>query len=49
LGGVWEWSSVKKEMHRAVRDYFLSRREDGGFDEREESAVFCQGRKESTE
>ena len=28
-GGYWEWSTPKERMHRAVRDYFLSRREDG--------------------
>jgi len=27
--GAWEWNSDKPELHRAVRDYFLSRREDG--------------------
>lgn len=27
--GCWEWSTPKEGMHRAVRDYFLSRREDG--------------------
>jgi hypothetical protein len=28
-GGLWRWSSEKGEMHRYVRDYFASRREDG--------------------
>jgi hypothetical protein len=27
--GCWRWSSDKPEMHRYVRDYFASRREDG--------------------
>jgi len=27
-GGCWEWSSDKRLMHKAVRDYFFLRRED---------------------
>jgi hypothetical protein len=27
--GVWRWNTEKHEMHDYVRDYFLSRREDG--------------------
>ena len=27
--GVWQWNSDKREMHAYLRDYFVSRREDG--------------------
>lgn len=29
VGGAWRWNSDKPQLHRFVRDYFLSRREDG--------------------
>jgi hypothetical protein len=28
-GGSWRWSSLKREMHAAVRGYFAQRLEDG--------------------
>jgi hypothetical protein len=28
-GGCWEWSSDKPDLHRRVKEYFASRREDG--------------------
>ncbi len=27
--GCWEWSSDKPELHRRVKQYFASRKEDG--------------------
>lgn len=31
--GCWKWNSPKSGMHRAIRDYFGSRREDGELEE----------------
>ena len=27
--GAWQWNSDKPALHRAIREYFLSRKEDG--------------------